>query len=237
MNKQELIDDLIDLLDGKLRNHTQVYISGEQIYKYHSETSAQAVFVCTKDEFTRRARELGWINGYKYGVEYETNGKKPDLPDDVVVDIRIDNITHKNNWRSECALRIPPDKISKIEFGDDVTAFRIVDERYKPVNAEPEKTWQPKVGELANHISWGMPIIIKFLGERLFVAEKTDASTGADKEVCGFIHQLTKPKTEREKFVEAAAKTFRAGCMSDYSGQPFLDGLAALYDAGFKAPE
>ena len=44
-------------------------------------------------------------------------------------------------------------------------------------------------------------------------------------------------KSEREKFVDAAANAFHSSCMHDYSGQPFLDGLAGLYDAGFKAPD
>ena len=45
-------------------------------------------------------------------------------------------------------------------------------------------------------------------------------------------------RTEREKVIEAAAQAFHANCMSDYSGQPFLDGLSALYDAGLlRLPE
>ena len=54
----------------------------------------------------------------------------------------------------------------------------------------------------------------------------------------GFLKgDLSKPKSEREKFVESAVKAFNSGCMPDYSGQPFIDGIEALYDAGFKAPE
>jgi hypothetical protein len=44
----------------------------------------------------------------------------------------------------------------------------------------------------------------------------------------------------RKKYeaIEAASKCFQAHCMHDYSGQPFLDGLAGLYDAGFlRMPE
>ncbi len=32
--------------------------------------------------------------------------------------------------------------------------------------------------------------------------------------------------------VSEASAVFQANCMQDYSGQPFLDGLSALYDAG-----
>jgi hypothetical protein len=44
----------------------------------------------------------------------------------------------------------------------------------------------------------------------------------------------------RKKYeaIEAASKCFHAHCMHDYSGQPFIDGLSALYDAGFlRMPE
>lgn len=125
MNKQQqdIMDEFVNRRNGKALGASCYNINGVEF---------------TRAEFEKRARELGWINGYKYGVEYETNGKKPDLPDDVVVDIRIDNTTYKNSWRSECTYRLPPDKISAIEFDYDVTAFRIVDQRYKPVEVVSE---------------------------------------------------------------------------------------------------
>jgi hypothetical protein len=72
------------------------------------------------DEFQQRAKELGFINGYRYGVEYPTNGKKPNLADDVVVKTKVNDV-----WCSgkDCvAMWI-------WRFAQE---FRITDQRYKP---------------------------------------------------------------------------------------------------------
>lgn len=79
--------------------------------------------VCTKDQFTQRAKELGFINGYRYGVEYATNGIKPDL-DGVGIEILNNSwkparLCEEWNW----ALKNTVSAIVK---------FRIVDQRYKP---------------------------------------------------------------------------------------------------------
>lgn len=39
----------------------------------------------------------GFINGYRWGVEYPTNGKKPDLPDDIYIDVKCEKGT--NEWQ------------------------------------------------------------------------------------------------------------------------------------------
>lgn len=41
--------------------------------------------VYSKLQFQQRAKELGFINGYRWGIEYKTDGKRPDLPGDVGV--------------------------------------------------------------------------------------------------------------------------------------------------------
>ena len=85
--------------------------------------------ICTHDEFNQRAKELGYINGYKYGVEYETNGEKPGLPDDVAVEVKavyrnsIDE-SDGNDWLSP--------RIVEFNNWENTIKFRIVDERYKP---------------------------------------------------------------------------------------------------------
>jgi len=51
-------------------------------------------------------------------------------------------------------------------------------------------------------------------------------------------HETRKAEAERKRVVDAAAAKFHASIMPDYSGQPFIDGLSALYDAGFlRMPE
>ena len=69
MNKQELIDKAVDELKGVWPED-----EGYDSFRYSPENSAPMIY---KQEFQQRARELGWINGYKWGVEYPTNGKKP----------------------------------------------------------------------------------------------------------------------------------------------------------------
>ena len=38
-------------------------------------------------------------------------------------------------------------------------------------------------------------------------------------------------KSDKEKWVEQASKTFHTNCIVDYTGQPFLHGLDGIYDA------
>ena len=84
-----------------------------------------------KPEFTQHAKELGFINGYRWGVEYETNGKRPELADDVVVSCKIFNTNHIRNKHEQ-----------KVDFWDwdirdmssDIESFRITDQRYKPAD-------------------------------------------------------------------------------------------------------
>lgn len=66
----------------------------------------------------QRAKELGYINGYKYGVEYETNGEKPNLPDDITVSYRA------GMWLG----------VTDVETAnwERANSFEIIDSRYKP---------------------------------------------------------------------------------------------------------
>ena len=69
---------------------------------------------------------------YEYGVEYPTNGVKPDLPDDVLVE---QYSLADNKWHKGCASLWNWD-------AKTIVKFRIVDQRYKPANA-PVETKQP----------------------------------------------------------------------------------------------
>lgn len=67
---------------------------------------------------------------YEYGVEYPTNGAKPDLPDDVEIQNRLKFNGELTNVR----------KFSDVNYWHNVAAFKIVDERYKPsVPVEPKQ--------------------------------------------------------------------------------------------------
>jgi hypothetical protein len=63
---------------------------------------------------------------YGYGIEYQCNGEKPDLPDDVLVDIK------DKGWTDFGGFPRP----AKVWDWSDVNKFRIVDGRYKPVNID-----------------------------------------------------------------------------------------------------
>ncbi len=146
MSKQELIDKAVKACKGKLppeyHPNDNIYSVQEEFYVCNADvmrkctnknpTLLYSKRVCTVQEFTQRARELGLINGYKWGVEYMTNGVKPDLPSDCVIDVYYDGV-----------------KTANIVFGTVenylwVKTFRIVDERYKPKVVEQKET---KVGD------------------------------------------------------------------------------------------
>ncbi len=88
----------------------------------HFKSRAGVITSCTEGEFEKRASELGYINGYRYGIEYPTDGKKPDLPDDVVVEMRRKN----GSWHED-----GEDELNQFHHRS-FSAFKITDERYKP---------------------------------------------------------------------------------------------------------
>ena len=198
----------------------------------------------TSEEFDQRARELGWINGYKWGVEYPTNGKKPDLLNDVLVEFKSERLI---GWNK-----------NSVGYVDWIftTSFRIVDERYKPKQPEshgkpsvngakgkPDKSWHergdlPPVGvecewrpSSPTNANWKRCVIDYIHGDRICV---TNADSFKTKQV---LHNVKfRPiKSEREKFVEAAVKAINKSGIEVYSEDtPYF---LSLYDAGFKAPD
>ena len=83
-----------------------------------------AGFSITRAEFEKRARDLGYINGYRWGVEYPTDGEKPALPDDVIVEMRRIN----GSWHED-----GEDELDQFHHRS-FSAFKITDERYKPAD-------------------------------------------------------------------------------------------------------
>jgi len=67
----------------------------------------------------------GYINGYRYGIEYPTNGKKPDLDGGVVVKVAGKFIN--GGWYSYNYAVADTDWL-------DATTFKITDRRYKPAD-------------------------------------------------------------------------------------------------------
>jgi hypothetical protein len=84
-----------------------------------------------KPEFTNRAKELGFINGYRWGVEYPTNGKRPELAGDVKIWYR----SSAGTGRIDC---------NSFHHSMDIHTFKITDQRYKPADTSYLQT--PAVG-------------------------------------------------------------------------------------------
>jgi len=132
MNKQELIDKCVHERKGVLGKGNsdaqfiivedgEFYALTRQYMNSRSEISSDQI-VCTVEEFQQRARELGYVNGYRWGVEYPTNGKKPDLPDDVLVKFK-----HRNHgWINT--------HLYAHLFNLNDAKFKITDTRYKPAD-------------------------------------------------------------------------------------------------------
>ena len=104
--------------DGSLWLSGNYYLGGDEISESHFLSVGSA------RQFQQRAKELGFVNGYRWGVKHKTNGKKPELADDVVVCVeslrfKIDELT--------------PDKLSAWNW-TFCTKFKITDQRYKPAD-------------------------------------------------------------------------------------------------------
>jgi hypothetical protein len=111
MNKEKLLEELVIEHSGvwpKRQNVPLVY-KGSHIYI---------------PEFEQKAKEMGYINGYRYGVEYPTNGEKPDLPDGVRVAFKGDE-EFWQEYGGDC------DEVQNWYWKNSL-AFRIIDLRYKP---------------------------------------------------------------------------------------------------------
>jgi len=81
---------------------------------------ATAYFKC---EFEKRSKELGFINGYRWGVEYLAGFKKPKIDDDVILVVNSHNV---GEFTGERAVRNNMWNLTR--------SFKITDPRYKPAD-------------------------------------------------------------------------------------------------------
>jgi hypothetical protein len=92
--------------------------------------------ICEKEQFQQRAKELGFINGYRYGVEYKTDGKRPNLPDDVVVKTNMSTTADTVDVWIWC----------------NIKSFKITDPRYQP--ADTSYLEKPALEPVPEEESW-----------------------------------------------------------------------------------
>ena len=251
MNKQELIDKAVEIKRGLIGDSNErAEVVSYEFGKFYlmSESYAKTTngkIICSIDEYKQRARELGWINGYKWGVEYPTNGKKPDLPDDVEICVRHDNGYSCIQMNGFVANWCSTEK------------FRIVDERYKPVSEISENHQNVSVLTESNQNTeivsekddWfardELPPVGSFCEmldadlvwrqvEILAYSKKGVVVEWENKEFLQSKKRTFRPiNSERMKFIEYASKVLRQAeqrVINDFS-------LGRLFDAGFKAPE
>ena len=88
---------------------------------------------------------------YEYGVEYETNGEKPDLPDDVKVEVKA---VYRNSIDESDGSEWLSQRIVELNIWENTTKFRIVDERYKPKEQEMNSDLPP-IGSIVDIIERG----------------------------------------------------------------------------------
>lgn len=233
-----MIDELISEKGAKWPNGWATAVMCDESHRFSRwpprRDSESLIHVCTPKEFETRAKELGWMNGYKYGVEYETNGEKPDLPDCVVVDIKTPL------WEAFGGFNKP----IHIWHWPDVEKFKVTDERYKPKKEVKldESNWHER-GELppvGSHVD--------VVGEVQYGAGEEDCEVVAHVENCAVIrisyglgcfapHVLRPTRSERDKVIEAAGNVWQMS-KSKCTHESFCTLIVDLHDAGMlKLPE
>ncbi len=123
MNKQELLDKAVHEFGGKWGSPKKRLVHCDDLGFIYSDERMMHTHSWFISEFQQRARELGYINGYRWGVEYPTGGKKPDLDGGVVVKVAGKFIN--GGWYSYNYAVADTDWL-------DAISFKITDRRYKP---------------------------------------------------------------------------------------------------------
>lgn len=243
MNKQELLDKAVFVFDGvwPSKSKTCVYMEGFTDKNTWCCSNDDAKSIFTKDEFQQRARELGYINGYRWGVEYPTNGKKPDLDSSILVYV-VDCHAPYSKEAQVIDIHWPR-----------YDTFEIIDERYKPADASYLQT--PTVKESLtdewydydNQKAIGLPPVgveceflyrfgssekwsrgqIRYVGVDLFVEYDGNEEKAHFMENASFrpLDHNRKAEEEKKRVVDAAMKIASGGMTKEM--------YEALYDAGY----
>jgi hypothetical protein len=122
----------------KMKTLDQIIIELEGIWNFkfdelvaYEMTQPPKRLLISKSEFQQRAKELGFVGKYRWGVEYKSDGKRPELSDDVVVECSLRNEFSHREYEEN--------KVSEWRWdfkchGTDILAFKITDQRYKPTD-------------------------------------------------------------------------------------------------------
>ena len=130
-------------------------------------------------------------------------------------------------------------KITK-QMIEDAKKSKVMESWYDYSNEQNNVSAIPPVGSLClsyDADGWRDCLFIGLDSEGLLVCELLgdDEIVQMHKSIICFraINYGTIKNLEKKReVVSEASKIFQANCMHDYSGQPFIDGLGAIYDAG-----
>lgn len=233
MNKQELIDKAVEQFSGvwKGADNGVLYFNPSAKSPCHpfwlayDKWDVYGQYVCTAGEFTQRARELGWINGYKYGVVYQANDKKPDLPEGALLEVTYVCGTKTKEKLNKTTFDFRP------MYDPRPVSFRIVDERYKPVEVEQAASVK---GETPKKDLSDFSIQLSSIAHELIDVGEVDYAkrlTELSKEIANKQRQKLADE-EKKKFVDAACAILD----ENPTAMP-NELLGMLYDAGCRFTE
>jgi hypothetical protein len=132
--KMKTLDDLVIGRNGlwfTLEEASKAFQQSDSLFMYDSggsKTEPVAVgvrllgAVISKEQFQQRAKELGFVGRYRWGVEYKTDGSAPDLPSDTL--IVVTDVNGKEYKESP---------VFTLDFFL-IRGFKITDQRYKPAD-------------------------------------------------------------------------------------------------------
>jgi hypothetical protein len=252
MNKNELIEKAVNIFGGKWPSNSSLCVYMYRFESLHSWECGSSSFdsLFTRKEFNAAAKRLGYINGYKWGVEYPTNGNRPDLPDDVVVrfkeseygwDLNGAREVWKWNWVGASGFKITDQRYKPADEKTEIEKLGIMPPMNKnercSIEPEPAKPWfeageLPRVGECCEYkfqnpdVSWQLVQINYISSKHAIVTVLKDSN---ECHIDGFKAADFKPiKTDKEKAIEAAIKAMQPNALTGTMALWF----GKLYDAG-----
>lgn len=229
---------------GKAYDEGKLYVCGRlRLHRSYGE-GLGGYRICEKEQFQQRAKELGFVGRYRWGVSYETNGSIPDLPNDALVSVEglapISFIHAVNvNWSTVTRFKL----VGNLEKPADTS---YLDKPYSPLDNgadwydyDSQKALRlPPVGvecewTMNGGYHWHKTSII-FADNTVFLTRGYHLTKVADDDVAFRpLDHDRKAKAERKRVVDAAFDS----CIQKGCGN-FEEWLDHLYGEGFlKSPD
>jgi len=115
---------------------------------YRAERMHPSHIVCETSDFLPRAKELGFVGGYRWGIEYKNTGDEPLINDDVLIEVYS---TADKRWN------LGPCSLWNFR-ARTITALKITDQRYKPADTsyldKPESSTHIAAGSADKGAGW-----------------------------------------------------------------------------------